>query len=164
MFAVALIGILIVVASGMSIATDTRPPQVNVEPVQQVIAVKGKPAKAEIHLRVNGGFHINSNKPTSDLLIPTKVEFAPNTHFKVGKIEYPAGQDFKIPIAPDEKLSVYAGAVNIVAPLIVAKATAPGSYNLKATLTYQACSDNACYPPKKVPLEFVVKVERAARR
>jgi DsbC/DsbD-like thiol-disulfide interchange protein len=145
-------------------AADSKPQQVTVDAVQPVVAVKGKPAKAQIHLRVNSGFHINSNKPTSDLLIPTVVEFAPNPNIKVGKIEYPAGQDFKIPIAPDEKLSVYAGDVSIVAPLIVARTTPPGNYNLKATLTYQACSDNACFPPKKVPLEFIVKVESASKK
>ena len=151
----------LVAISLFSVAADTKPQQVTVDPIHQVVALKGKPAKAQIHLRVSDGFHINSNQPTSDLLIPTTLELAPDAHFKVGKIEYPAGHDFTIPIAPDEKLSVYSGDVSIFAPLTVSKTTAPGTYNLKGILTYQACSDNACYPPKKVPLEFVVKVEAA---
>jgi hypothetical protein len=145
-------------ASAFLFAADSKPAQVTVEPIAPVTAVIGKPAKAEIHLKVGSGFHINSNKPTSDLLIPTAIEFAPNPRIKVGKVEYPAGQDFKIPIAPDEKLSVYAGDVKIVAPFIVVRATPAGTYNLKATLTYQACSDNSCFPPKKVALDVPVNV------
>jgi DsbC/DsbD-like thiol-disulfide interchange protein len=150
--------------TALSFAADSKPQQVTVDPIQPVKLIKGTPGKAEIRFRVNSGFHINSNKPTSDLLIPTTVEFAPNPAIKVGAVRYPAGQDFSIPIAPDEKLNVYAGDVNIVAPLTVAKTTANGTYNLKATLTYQACSDNACFPPKKVPLEFVVKVETSTKK
>ena len=155
--------IALFLASAISFAADKKPAQVTVDPVPPVTAVSGKPAKAEIHLTVGSGFHINSNKPTSDLLIATAVEFAPDAHIKIGKVEYPAGQDFKIPIAPDEKLSVYAGDVKIVAPFMVARATPPGSYNLKATLTYQACSDNACFPPKRIALDVPVTVLAAAK-
>lgn len=150
-------------ASAFLFASDSKPAQVTVEPVAPVSAVNGKPAKAEIHLKIGSGFHINSNKPTSDLLIPTAVEFAPDARIKIGKVEYPAGQDFKIPIAPDEKLSVYAGDVKIIAPLIVARTTPPGVYTLKATLTYQACSDNACFPPKKIALDVPVNVQRPSK-
>jgi DsbC/DsbD-like thiol-disulfide interchange protein len=150
-------------ASAFLFAADSKPAQVSVDPIATVTAIRGKAAKAEIHLKVGSGFHINSNKPTSDLLIPTSIEFAPNAHIKIGKVEYPAGQDFKIPIAPDEKLSVYAGDVKIVAPLVVARATPPGAYNLKATLTYQACSDNSCFPPKKLALDVPVNVQSASK-
>ena len=149
--------------SALSFAADNKPAQVTVEPVAPVTAMNGKSARAEIHLKVGSGFHINSNQPTSDLLIPTTLEFAPDPHIKIGKVEYPAGQDFRIPIAPDEKLSVYAGEVKIVAPLTVTHATPPGTYNLKATLTYQACSDHACFPPKKIALDVPVKVQATVK-
>ncbi len=153
----------VVLFSAFSFAADSKPAQVTIDPVAPVTAVKGKPAKAEIHLKVGSGFHINSNKPTSDLLIPTALDFAPEAHIKIGKVEYPAGQDFKIPIAPDEKLSVYAGEIKIVAPLTVPASTPPGTYNLKAALTYQACSDNACFPPKKIALDVPVNVQAARK-
>jgi hypothetical protein len=144
-------------------AADTKPAYVTVAPVAPVTAVTGKPAKAEIHLKVGSGFHINSNKPTSDLLVATALEFALDAHIKVGKLEYPAGQDYRLAIAPDEKLSVYAGDVTIVAPLSVTRATPPGSYKLKATLTYQACSDNACFPPKRIAVDVPVTVQSATK-
>ncbi len=159
--ALSLVAIAFSPFSKATAANTARPQQVTVDPVKQVIVVKGKPAKAEIHLHVNNGFHINSNKPTSDLLIPTTVELVPDSHVKIGEIEYPAGKDFTISAAPDEKLNVYAGSVNIFAPIVAAKTTVPGTYSVKGTLTYQACSDNACFPPKKVPLEFSVKVKGA---
>lgn len=153
------ISLEIFLLAAFSFAADSKPAQVTIDPVAPVTAVRGKPAKAEIHLKVGTGFHINSNKPTSDLLIPTALEFAPEARIKIGKVEYPAGQDLRIPIAPDERLSVYAGDVKIVAPLTVPASTPPGPYNLKAMLTYQACSDNACFPPKKIALDVPVNVQ-----
>jgi hypothetical protein len=35
---------------------------------------------------------------------------------------------------------------------------ATGTYTVHGELKYQACDNNACYPPKKLPFTFNVKV------
>jgi DsbC/DsbD-like thiol-disulfide interchange protein len=144
-------------------ADDLRPKSkgfVTVEPVAPVTLAAGKPGKLEIRFRVNPGYHINSNKPKSELLIPTAVQFAPAENISVGKIAYPAGEEFALAFDPKEKLDVYTGDVLFSVPVTAAKGAAPGDHTLKAELRYQACNDNSCFPPKTVPLEVVVHVTR----
>jgi DsbC/DsbD-like thiol-disulfide interchange protein len=140
----------------------TRPRQkqfVTVDPVPTVTLIAGKPGKVEIRFRVNSGYHINSNKPHSELLIPTTIQFAPAEKINVGKVSYPAGEEFALAFSPKEKLDVYTGDVLVSAPVSAAKGVAPGNYTLKAELRYQACNDNSCFPPKTVPVEVAVNVK-----
>jgi DsbC/DsbD-like thiol-disulfide interchange protein len=129
-------------------------------PVATVTVTKSKPAKAVINFRVEQGYHINSNHPTSELLIPTEIKLDPAQGLSIGKIAYPPGQDMSLSFAPDEKLNVYAGEVSVAVPVSAGKSTAPGEYVLKGQLRYQACNDNSCFPPKNIPLEVPVKVVR----
>src|SRR6266436_4097846 len=153
--------LLIAFAATTLLAQDdlTRPRQkqfVTVDTVPAVSLVAGKPAKVEIRFRVNSGYHINSNKPHSELLIPTTIQFAPAEKINVGKVSYPAGEEFALAFAPTEKLDVYTGDVLVSAPLTATKGIAPGTYTLKAELRYQSCNDNSCFPPKTVPVEVAV--------
>lgn len=118
----------------------------------------GKPATVELKFRVNEGFHINSNVPRSSYLIPTKLTLSPPTDVGVGKITYPAGSDIVLPFAPDEKLNVYSGVFAITANVSSVRTATPGQYRMHGELSYQACNDRACYPPKKLPVAVDVTV------
>ena len=37
----------------------------------------------------------------------------------------------------------------------------PGRYAFRGELKYQACDNASCYPPKKIPVQFEVKVVKA---
>jgi hypothetical protein len=37
----------------------------------------------------------------------------------------------------------------------------PGKYVFRGELKYQACDNAACYPPKKLPVQFEVKVVKS---
>ncbi|MCU1308927.1 MAG: hypothetical protein JWO20_52 [Candidatus Angelobacter sp.] len=155
---------LLIFAASVVFAQDdfARPRQkgfVTVDASPSVTLAPGKPGKLEIRFRVNSGYHINSNKPHSELLIPTTVQFAPSDKITVGKISYPAGEEFALKFSPTEKLDVYTGDVLVTAPVTAAKGLAPGNYTLKAELRYQACNDNSCFPPKTVPMEVAVKLK-----
>jgi DsbC/DsbD-like thiol-disulfide interchange protein len=151
--------------AGINLLADddlSRPRQkqfVTVDQVPTVTLIAGKPGKVEIRFRVNSGYHINSNKPKSELLIPTTIQFAPAEKINVGKVAYPAGEEFALTFSPKEKLDVYTGDVLVSAPVTAAKGVAPGNYTLKAELRYQACNDNSCFPPKTVPVEVAVNVK-----
>ena len=132
---------------------------ITLEPAQAVTVSKGKPAKAMVRFRVNKGYHVNSNKPSSDLLIPTEIKFEAAPAIAVGKIEYPKGEEFALSFSPGQKLSVYQGDVAVTIPVSAAKTAKPGTYTLKGSLSYQACNDNACFPPKTAPFDLVVRVQ-----
>jgi len=133
-------------------------------PSKTVVVPAGSKATVELPFEVAQGFHINSNKPNSELLIATVVKLDPPTNVGVGRVEYPAGKDVSFPFAPDEKLSVYTGDFTITALVSPARNTPPGTYRVPGILIYQACDDRACYPPGKAPVAFDVKVARAASR
>jgi hypothetical protein len=158
--AVLLLPVARAVAADDWTATGTpRQAHVALQPVPPVTLTPGKTAMAEIRFRVAPGFHVNSSKPTSELLIPTTVELSPLAQIKVAKVSYPPGQDFVLPVAPDEKLNVYSGDVTVTVLLSAAKPIVPGSYKLPGTLRYQACDDRSCFPPKSLALEIPVVIQ-----
>jgi hypothetical protein len=171
--AVAALALLLMTAT-IAIAADTDGPVlsagmnrnwVTVAPVARVLVRPGVPAKVEINFRVAPGFHINSSQPKSDLLVPTALKFDPPTDLAVGKLAFPPGHELAFDFAPEEKLDVYSGDFRVTALVTAAKSIPAGTYRVRGTLKYQACSDRACFPPRQLPLEFDVRVEnrRATR-
>lgn len=132
--------------------------EVTALPVPRVTVAAGKPARVELQFRVAPGYHINSNLPRSELLIATVLKLAPPTDVGVGKVTYPKGEDIRLPLAPEEKVNVYTGDFAISALVSAARTATPGRYKVHGELKYQACNDRACFPPRKVAVEFEVTV------
>ena len=141
-----------------ALAQAGKSPSVSMVPVPPVTAQRASQTIVSLNFRVASGFHINSNTPKSEFLIPTSLKMDLPTDIVLGKIEYPEGQDLSFPFSPDEKLSVYSGdfAINVaVHPL---HSVSPGKYVMHGVLRYQACDNAQCFPPKSLPVEFEVKV------
>src|SRR5215475_8480248 len=75
------------------------------------------------------------------------LNFRVPTDIVLGKIEYPAGEDLSFPFSPDEKLNVYSGDFSIALSIHPLHSVVPGKYVMHGTLRYQACDNDACYPP-----------------
>ena len=136
-------------------------PAVKMAPAPVVTVVQGKPATVPLTFRVASGYHINSNQPKSEFLIPTVLKVEATTDIVIGKTSYPEGKDMSFAFAPDEKLNVYTGDFRVdvlVRPLHSVQA---GKYVVRGTLKYQACDNSACYPPKQLPVSFDVKIAKA---
>jgi len=133
---------------------------VSAEPVAQVQAKAGASAPVTLKFRVLEGYHVNSNKPRSELLIPTKLKLNPPLGISVTEFRYPAGKDFSLSFSPAETLSVYTGDFSIQAALKPVASAPAGAYHVTGELDYQACSDRACFPPKKLPVSFEVSVTK----
>ncbi len=135
---------------------------VSVAPPDLVAVTPGKPARVELQFRVTPGYHINSNKPTSDYLVATTLKLDAQTGLMISKVTYPAGQDLTFSFAPDDKLNVYSGDFAISAQVSALPSTPTGHYRIHGQLTSQACDNKACYPPKSLPVAFDVKVTKSA--
>ena len=118
----------------------------------------GKPAQVDLSFRVKNGFHVNSNKPNSELLIPTTLKLEAPSNLSTSTITFPPGKDISFPFDPTEKLNVYSDVFTVKARLSAAQAARTGNFTVRGELHYQACSDNACYPPKSIPFQFDVHV------
>jgi hypothetical protein len=136
---------------------ETRP-SVTMAPVGNVHVSPGRTANVEIDFRVASEFHINSNHPKSELLIPTVLKLSPAGPLSVAAVKYPAGQDMAFPFAPNDKLNVYSGDFTITAVVQAPAKAATGKYPVTGELRFQACDRSACYPPRSIPVKFEVSV------
>jgi len=144
--------------AGAAWAQSGKSPSVSIAPVPLVTAKRTEQTIVKLEFRVASGFHINSNAPKSEFLIPTALKMDLPTDIVLGKIEYPEGQDLSFPFSPDEKLSVYSGDFAIKVAVHPLKTVVPGKYVMHGVLRYQACDNAQCFPPKTLPVSFDVKV------
>ena len=108
---------------------------------------RGKAARGSVVLSIPGGLHVNSSRPASEYAIPTVVRVTGNGGVRVTGITYPRGKNRKFAFS-ESTINVYEGRVSF--PFTV---TVPTSYKGKtirvtASVRYQACTDEVCYPPK----------------
>ncbi len=137
---------------------------------ESVVAVRVEPARVELAgggaaeltlvATIQEGFHINSNKPAQEYLIPTRVELAGAEGFTLERIEFPAAALKSFGFAPDEKLSVYEGTVKVRARLR-AKSAPAGAHSLRLLFHYQACNDQICLRPAQREAKLAVQVRPA---
>jgi hypothetical protein len=137
---------------------QSKSPSVSMVPVGPVTAQRTKQTIVDLDFRVASGFHINSNAPKSEFLIPTSLKMDPPTDIVLGRVQYPAGKDLSFPFSPDEKLNVYSGEFTIKVAVHPLRSVVPGKYAVRGTLRYQACDNAQCFPPKTLPVNFDVKI------
>ena len=130
-------------------------------PAPVTTVTRGKANSVNLEFHVESGFHINSNKPSAEYLIPTVLKLQTPTDIVVGKITYPPGQEMSFAFAPDEKLSVYSGDFSVAVSVRPLASVLPSKYEFHGNLRYQACDNAACYPPRNLPVKFEVKVVKA---
>ena len=123
--------------AGVALAREVVKATVSVEPAN---AEGWRPFMLDLEIR--GGWHVNANPASLDLLIPTGIEGA------LRHVTYPPGHRLRFPFAPDQ-IAVYTGKATIRGE------AAPAEKALR--LTYQACDDRRCLPPvhTTVPLPAV---------
>ena len=136
-------------------------PSLTLSPVPLTSVTRGKANSLELLFRVEPGFHVNSNRPSAEYLIPTSLKLDPPTDIAIGKITYPPGEEMSFAFAPDEKLSVYTGDFSLSVNIRPLSSVLPSKYEIRGNLRYQACDNAACYPPKNLPVRFEVKVVKA---
>ena len=133
-------------------------PNVVMAPVGKVQVKAGGTANVELDFRVGSEFHINSNKPKSELLIPTVLKLSATQPVRVTAVKYPAGRDMSFPFAPTESLNVYSGDFSVTAVVAAPAKAEKGDYAVTGELHFQACDRSACYPPRSIPVKFEVSV------
>jgi hypothetical protein len=149
---------LLTLLAGAAAAQAGKAPSVTVEPVPLVTAPRAAQTMVDLNFRVARGFHINSNTPKSEFLIPTNLKMDLPTDIILGKIDYPAGTDMSFPFSPEEALNVYNGDFTITVAVHPLHAVVPGKYVMHGVLRFQACDNAQCFPPKTLPVSFEVKV------
>jgi thiol:disulfide interchange protein DsbD len=113
--------------------------------------------KIAVKINIKDTWHINSDKPKEDYLIPSQVNIQIPEGFKLEKTNYPAAEEIKLGFS-DTPLSAWQGEVLIGSLLSVDKSISEGSYNLIINFDYQACNDMTCLPPSSITDTLIVQV------
>jgi cytochrome c biogenesis DsbD-like protein len=150
--------VLLAAAGPAAAQMPPKAPVVTMSAVPLLTAQRAKETMVNLNFRVPSGYHINSNAPKSEYLLPTALKMDLPTDIILGKINYPAGEETSFPFSPDEKLSVYTGDFTIALGVHPLHSVVPGKYVMHGVLRYQGCDNAQCFPPKNVPVSFEVKV------
>jgi len=109
----------------------------------------GTEFKIAVKADVAETWHINSDKPYDEYLIPTSLMIVENPHFKLNQAAYPKPHDFTFSFS-ESPLSVWEGTVYFGALMDVNADVEPGIYSLIIEVEYQACNDISCQAPTSV--------------
>ncbi|MGE3703910.1 MAG: thioredoxin family protein [Vicinamibacterales bacterium] len=106
----------------------------------------GSELRAAVKITLPEGFHVNSNKPRDESLIPIVLTVTPPPGVTVTEIVYPTPTDLKQRGA-EQPLSVFEKEFTIGVALAVDAGAALGEVAIPARLRYQACDETMCYIP-----------------
>jgi len=114
--------------------------------------------QVKIPVTVQAGFHVNSNTPSDEYLIPLKVTWKSTGALEGGQITYPKPSLEKYEFA-EKPLSVFTGDFSLVANFKVAANAPAGPGVAVGQLRYQACNDRACFPPRTIEISLPYQVQ-----
>ena len=105
---------------------------------------------------IAGDYHIQSNEPLDEYLIPTKLTLSESIS-DIGLAQnpiYPSTKEFML--GGTDLLLVFDEILIIKVPIMIT--SKPGEYQVAGTLKYQACDESSCYYPRKVEFKQAVRI------
>ena len=121
----------------------------------------GSEFKLALKVNIEEKWHINSNKPYEDFLIPTEILLDDTTNFTIVKSAYPKAKDYKFGFS-ENPLAVLEGEIFIGTLIKVNDNIQAGVYNLIVNLDYQACNEMSCLAPTSAA--DTIQIEVADRK
>lgn len=136
----------------------TPPENVVVATADEVQLKRGGTAEAKINLAIVPPYHIHANPASLKNLIATTLTLDEHTSIGFEKPTYPPPvmKTFAFDKTP---LAVWEGTVTVLVSLKAPSTMSPHSEPMFAKLRYQACDDNACYPPRTIDVSIPVTVK-----
>ena len=129
----------------------------SVTPPERVAAKRGQTVTAKISADLRSGYHVNSNTPADEYLIPLKLSWT-NSPFPVEQVVYPKPQLEKFDFSP-QPVSIFSGTFDILTKFKVPANAASGLTTISGKLRYQACNNKECLAPKTIDIQLPVNVQ-----
>jgi thioredoxin:protein disulfide reductase len=137
------------------------PPVVTVEAQGPEAPVRpGGVVRAVIKLAIEPSWHVNSNQPLEDFLIPTTVELTPGTPATLRRAYFPAPETVKLTFS-EKPMAVYSGTIRVGIEVEVAADAPAGPLALAGVVVSQACNDEMCLPPAEATFSIPIAVSSA---
>ncbi|MEA3422078.1 MAG: protein-disulfide reductase DsbD [Acidobacteriota bacterium] len=122
----------------------------------EVIAVKivssvskfkaGQSFPIALELHIKDLYHINSEQPSQEFLVPTLVTFDANDNLAFGTPSFPPAT-LKVLEFSDKPLAVYEGKFNIFSTVTLGQSFHTSELEISGNIEYQACDNNTCLSP-----------------
>jgi thiol:disulfide interchange protein DsbD len=121
---------------------------------------RGHAFEIAVVAKISPGFHINAHEPSEEYLIPTKIQAELPPGISLVETSYPRGvmRAFRFSKMP---LRVYEGSFTVKMKLRTESAAPLGSKKIGLTIGYQACNQDACLPPTKIPATAELEIAEA---
>ncbi len=123
---------------------------------QTVVGKRGAAVQAKIPVTVDPGFHVNSDKPKEEFLIPLSLTWTSAGALEPGAVIYPKPTTEKV---ADQELLVFTGKFDLIANFKIALRASAGPGSAAGKLRYQACNSTTCFPPKTVEITVPYQVQ-----
>lgn len=132
-------------------------PALNIAPPSQVTIKRGGQAELKLKAEVRPGFHVNSNAPNDEFLIPLKLSW-PAGSIEAEQISYPKPQLEHYAFSTNP-VSVFSGNFEIVTRFKAAASATPGPTPITGKLRFQACNEKECLAPRTIDVRVTLDVQ-----
>lgn len=117
----------------------------------------GSEVKLAVEVAIDSTWHINSNAPKDEFLIPSELTITGDKPINVNKVVFPHAEELEFSFS-DVPVSVYEGTVYIGALIQIPDDIPEGELKLTIRLDYQACDNATCLAPNYTTDTLVVTV------
>jgi len=120
-------------------------------------AQRGSTVQAAIVLDIPGGYHVNSNRPVSKYAIATVVKVTAPNGVRVSPVSYPRAKVRRLKASNNEPFPVFEGRA-VMRFTVTIPANFEGIAELRASVRYQSCNDEVCFPPETRQISMPIGV------
>jgi hypothetical protein len=149
-------------ASALTLAITLAPllAQINnvltITPPEKIAGAPNQIVTASFRLELKPGYHVNSNTPADEYMIPMKFTSSGNAAELV-EVVFPKPTIEKYSFS-EKPLSVFTGDFKLLAKFKISGNAGNGPNVVNGKLRYQACNDKACLPPRTLEVKVPVVV------
>lgn len=126
-----------------------------VAPPEPLTVKRGSTAAENLRVEVLPGFHVNSDHPKDEFLIPLKLTWQEGP-LKTQSINFPKAEEIQV---GNDHLLVFTGTFDIRTNFAVPSNAPAGSITITGKLRYQACSNQMCFRPASLEVKLPVTIE-----
>ena len=126
-----------------------------IKPPQAITVKRGGAAVENLQVEVLSGFHVNSDKPKDEFLIPLKLTWTAGP-LEAKSIAYPKPEQVQVGA---DMLNVFTGKFDIQTQFASSGAAPRGAAAMTGKLRYQACNSDMCFRPATIDVTVPVTIE-----
>ena len=111
----------------------------------------------KLKAQLQPGYHVNSNSPADEFLIPLKLTWAKEP-LETEQVTYPKPQFEKFAFSPNP-VSIFSGTFEIATRFKAPSTASPGLGMMTGKLRFQACNNKECLPPRTIDVRFSIDLQ-----